>query len=111
MFKTGKITGLLKLIHIQGIIVAKALPLVMVVLLSGCTSSQMMSSGCDFVVGGAQSQQRQAQNLAMDRTDTNQEMNVINGFLQMLLGPINRSLGGNECSTEDPDNMYPNVAL
>jgi len=102
---------LLKLIHIQGSILAKALPLVMVVLLSGCTSSQMMRSGCDFVVGSAQSQQRQVQNLAIDRTDTNQEMNVINGFFQVLLGPINRSLGDDECSTEDDDNMYPSVAL
>ena len=111
VIKTGKVTALFTLIHIQGIILAKALLLVMAVLLSGCTSSQVMESGCDFVVGNAHSQQRQVQNSSLDSSDTNQEMNVINGVLQMLLGPISRSLGDDECKAQEQPYQYPSAAL
>ena len=91
---------LLKFIHSKGIMLAKVLLLGMGVVLTGCTSSQVMSSSCDFVVGSTQSQQRQEQNLSLDNSNTSQEMNVINGLFYMLLGPINRSLGDDECSAQ-----------
>lgn len=85
--------------------------LVITVFLSGCTSSQVMSSGCDFVVGSAQSQQRQVQNHSLDSSDTHQTANIINGLFSMLLGPINRSLGDDECKAEEQSYQYPSVAL
>lgn len=91
---------LLKFIHSKGIMLAKVLLLGMGVVLTGCTSSQIMSSGCDFVVGSAQSQQRQVQNLSTNNSNVNQKMNMINGFLYMVLSPINRSLGDDECSAK-----------
>lgn len=109
--QTGRVRAPLELMHIKGIILANVLLLVVVVFLSACTSSQVMSSGCDFVVGSAQSQQQQVQNLAIDSTDTNQEMNVINGLLQMLVGPINRSFSKDECTIEESENIYPTVVL
>ncbi|MCQ8879309.1 hypothetical protein NQT69_14955 [Pseudoalteromonas shioyasakiensis] len=90
---------------------AKVLIVVMVTLLSGCTSSQVMSSGCDFVVGSGKSQQRQVQNSSLANSDTNQEMNVINGVLQMLLGPLSRALGDDECEAQEQLYQYPSVAL
>ncbi len=97
--------------HIKGIILAKVFLLIMVVLLSGCTSSQVMSSGCDFVAGSVQSQQRQVQNHSLDSSDTNQAANIINGVFSMILGPISRSLGDDECKAEEPSSEYPSIPL
>ena len=97
--------------HIKGIILVKVLLLALFVLLSGCTSSQLMSSGCDFVVGSVQSQQRQVQNHSHDSSDTHQTANIINGFFSVLLGPINRSLGDDKCVAEQQPQEYPSIAL
>ena len=90
---------------------ANVLLLIVAMLLSGCTSSQVMSSGCDFVVGSAQSQQRQMQKHSLDSSDTHQTANIINGLFSMLLGPINRSLGDDERKNEDQSYQYPSVVL
>ena len=90
---------------------ANVLLLIVAMLLSGCTSSQVMSSGCDFVVGSVQSQQRQVQKHSLDSSDTHQTANIINGLFSMLLGPINRSLGDDKCKNEDQSYQYPSVVL
>ncbi|MFK3858953.1 hypothetical protein [Pseudoalteromonas rhizosphaerae] len=90
---------------------ANVLLLIVAMLLSGCTSSQVMSSGCDFVVGSAQSQQRQVQNHSLDSSETHQTANIINGFFSMLLGPIHRSLGDDQCKAEEQSYQYPSIVL
>ena len=50
----------------------KVIFIVITVLLSGCTSSQAMSSGCDFVTGAAKSNERHKHASGLNSNDKNQ---------------------------------------
>ena len=100
-----------KLIQIKGVMLVKVILIVITVLLSGCTSSQAMSSGCDFVTGAANSNERHKPAGDLNSNKKNQKVNVINGLLNMLIGPIGRSLNDDECSSKEQEYVYPNNSL
>lgn len=61
-------------------------------LLSGCTSSQMTNTACDYVEGSAQSQQRHNDPDSLQPTRDNQKVNGINGVLNALVAPLGRAM-------------------
>jgi hypothetical protein len=89
----------------------KVILIVISVFLSGCTSSQAIRSGCDFVTGAAKSNERHKHASGLNSNDKNQNVNVINGLLNMLFGPIGRSLNDDECSSKQQEHIYPNNTL
>ena len=75
-------------------------------LLSGCTSSQMANSTCDFFEGSAKSQQRHNDPDSLQPTRDNRKINNINGVLNVLVAPLGRVMGEEKGCAEPESEPY-----